>query len=81
MTQKGSPRPTRVEAGQTGILILVGILIIVAIGGAYYFGTQKGGVPITSKPSLFPTASPALIGSAETANWKTYTNILGKFFL
>lgn len=41
------------QKGQTGILILVGILIMVAVGGAYLFGKSQ-----TPKPSPAPVTSP-----------------------
>lgn len=51
------------------------IVIIAAIGGAYYLGTQKsGGIPVVQSPSPSPAASQEPSGSPETANWKTYTN-------
>ncbi|MEK7617048.1 MAG: hypothetical protein AAB414_03255 [Patescibacteria group bacterium] len=63
------------QAGQTGILILVGILIIAGlVGGVYYLGTRK---PITVVPSPSPTpsnTSPIPNDTGETDNWKTYTN-------
>lgn len=44
--QKGSPR----EAGQIFIFLLVGILIIAAVGGAYYLGIHKS-TSLVSSPA------------------------------
>ncbi len=71
------------QTGFAPILILVGILVITLVGGgAYYFGSQKPPVqpqnPIvisSPTPTTSPTdASGVPNGTAETANWKTYTN-------
>lgn len=68
------------QKGQSPILIIVGILVVGLIGGAYYLGTQKSQnqTPVatqTPQPSTPPDASPAPTGAGETANWKTYNNI------
>lgn len=62
------------QKGQTGILILAGIVILVALaGGIFYLGRVTAPKPqpqnvVTSSPQ--PSPSP----TDETANWKTYTN-------
>lgn len=58
-------------------IILILIIVAVAIGGVYYFGTLKNKsslVLVTSTPT--PIASPKLVSDVDdpTANWKTYTN-------
>ncbi len=81
------------QKGFAPILILVGILVIALVGGgAYYFGTKKAPAQQTSQPvtapepmtqqlptSPVPDASPVPTGIDETANWKTYTNSIGKY--
>ena len=73
------------QKGQALIFLLVGILIIAALGGAYYLGRQTTPKVTSSiQPTLNPAdASPAPTGAgvsgapngaAETANWETYTN-------
>lgn len=78
MNQKGLPlRIFLAEGGQTQILILAGIVILVAVaGGIFYLGRISAPKPqnvATSSPqpstTLSPTTSPD-----PTANWKTYTN-------
>lgn len=64
------------QKGQTGVLILIGILIIALVaGGAYYFGRQTGPkLQTTPTPNASPAnASPVPNGTGETANQKTYT--------
>ena len=78
MSQKGLPVR---QAGSAPILI---VLILAAIGGAYYLGTKKPSVVptqvVTSQtPQPTPAASPAPTGAGETATWKTYTNTVHKF--
>ena len=73
------------QKGQTGIFILVGILIIaVLVGGAYYLGKSVSLKPspapvVTSQITPTPDVSPAPTGEGETANWKTYTNTTYNF--
>lgn len=63
-------------------IVLVLVIVAVAIGGAYYFGTLKNNTglvsvvptltPIVSTQSVInPTINPTL---DPTANWKTYSN-------
>lgn len=77
------------QKGQILIWIIVGALIVIIAAGAYYLGrssTPKPSTPPTviSQPTSTPDASRepngsgasgAPNGDAETANWKTYTNI------
>ena len=62
--------------------ILIIILVLIAIGGAYYFGTKKGNIiptptqsPVTvasnAPAPITPTTKPT---TDPTANWKTYEN-------
>ncbi len=75
------------QKGQTPVLILVGILIIIVVaGGAYFLGKSANSKPsstpvVTSQspqpaliPQSTPDASPAPTGAGETTNWKIYTN-------
>lgn len=73
------------QKGNSLIFLLVGIVILVVAGGAFYLGRSTSPKPlptpiiISQNPEPTPTststdASPAPIGSGETANWKTYTN-------
>ena len=62
------------QKGFVPILILVGVLILAAAGGAYYLGTKKASV---SQIQVIPSQTPQAISSPsstpdETANWKTY---------
>ncbi|MDO8570435.1 MAG: PsbP-related protein [Candidatus Daviesbacteria bacterium] len=57
--------------------ILIIILIALAVGG--YLLYQKQVKPVATpqpviQPTSVPTISPSATDSAETANWKTYTN-------
>ncbi len=66
------------------IWLIVGALVILIAGGAYYFGYDHGWEKSTNSqisqtpqpisPTPSPDASPAPTGAGETANWKTYTN-------
>lgn len=64
------------EKGFAQILII--ILALIAIGGAYYFGTQKNNVLTTPVQSSVPAVTEATTQASPTtdptANWKTYTN-------
>lgn len=72
------------QKGQTGILILAGIVLVIAlVGGAYYLGKsatlKSSPAPVVTSPASrdeqtpqpSPSSSPSL---DETANWKTYTS-------
>lgn len=74
------------QKGQTPILIIVGILVVVVIaGGAYYLGRTTNPKPsptpvVTSQsPQPTPNASPTPTDAGETANWITYTNIKANY--
>ncbi len=65
--------------GFTPIIILVVVLILAAIAGAFYLGTKKGTVVYspTSTPISYPNPSPTISISPTlnpTANLKTYTS-------
>jgi len=73
------------QRGQTGILILVGVLLLVVVaGGAYYLGRQTSpkspSAPVVTSQIPQPTpassfdVNPAPTGARETANWKIYTS-------
>lgn len=62
---------------QKGIApILIIILIAVAVGGYLIYQTQTKPVvvPQVIQPSSAPVSTSSATSSAETANWKTYTN-------
>ncbi len=72
------------QRGQAGVLIIVGILVVVVIvGGAYFLGMSRNTSPVPQpapqivKPQ--PTPASESTSSAETANWKTYTNNIFKY--
>lgn len=52
-------------------IVLLVLLFVLVIGGAYYFGKQKGSISTVTQSSPSPLAS---IPTNETANWKTYSN-------
>lgn len=62
--------------------ILIIFLVLIAIGGAYYFGTKRGNVfpTPTQTPTSITTSTPTQITPTvkptadPTANWKTYAN-------
>lgn len=83
MNQKGLPlRSFLAESGQTQVLILAGIVLLLAVaGGVFYWGRLTAPKPqpqtpvTTSSPQPSPTptdASREPNGSAKTADWKTY---------
>lgn len=67
------------QKGQTQVLILAGIVILIALaGGIFYLGrvtAPKSQNVVTSSPQPSPlsTEAPAKVED-PTANWKTYTN-------
>lgn len=68
------------QKGQTQVLILAGIVILIAAaGGIFFLGrvtAPKPQVPVTTsspQPSPLSTEAPAKVED-PTANWKTYTN-------
>src|SRR5689334_6215595 len=68
------------QRGQALIYLLIGVLILGAIGGAYYFGKHSSSQ--SSPASIYQTSQPNSATSAdETANWKTYTNSLGNYLI
>jgi hypothetical protein len=73
MYQKGLPlRSPLAEGGQTQVLILAGIVILLLVaGGIFFLGritAPKSEAPVTtSSPQPSPTTDP-------NVNWKTYTN-------
>ena len=58
------------QKGFAPIFVLIAVLIIAAIGGVYYFGTQKVPTPVVTPQNTTP--SPIL--SDETANWKVFSS-------
>ncbi|TSC87784.1 MAG: hypothetical protein G01um10145_965 [Microgenomates group bacterium Gr01-1014_5] len=74
------------QRGFVEIIVIIGILVLVAIGGAYYFGTQKNNINSTSSPFPVSQASPTTVDETANpdsigANWKTYINQKSKFSL
>jgi len=83
------------QKGQMQVLILIGIIIILGIAGvAYYLGRQtlslRGASETSNVPrgkagvAILPALSPApsvseSTGSADMANWKTYTDRTNTF--
>src|SRR3990167_2638429 len=73
------------QRGFTEIVILIAVLVLAAIGGAYYLGTQKSQAPVAISPSPVaqatptPNASQAPNGDLETADWKTETMEYGVY--
>lgn len=57
------------QKGFAGIFVLI-VVVIAALGGAYYLGTQKASLPGIKQSTVSPSPSPF----DETANWKTYAN-------
>lgn len=68
------------QKGQTQVLILAGIVILIAVaGGIFFLGrvtAPKPQLPVaTSSPQPSPTPDETVYTeSDETTNWKTYTN-------
>lgn len=69
------------QKGFVGIIILVVVLILAGLGGAYYFSKSQVSKPqiqnstiISQTPQSIISASPAPAGTGETANWKTYVS-------
>lgn len=76
-TQKGSPRPIRlatkwirVEAGLAPILIV--LLIALGVGGYFFLESRR--IDYVMQPIPVTVSSNESSTSAETTNWKTYTN-------
>lgn len=64
--------------------ILIVILIALAVGGYLLYQKQVKPVVIPQtviQPTSVPVISPVASDSAETANWKTYTNTDGKYLI
>lgn len=68
------------QKGQALIFLLVGILVIVVAGGAFYLGRQttpkSSPVSVVTSQTPQPTTNtnPESTSSAETSDWKIYTN-------
>ncbi len=62
------------QKGSVVIYILVGILILAALGGAYYFGKSQSVKPVATLPANPVVTSQTPQPIAQIANWKTYTN-------
>lgn len=66
------------QRGQIFIFLLIGILIIAGVGGAYYLGRSTSPKPsatpivISQTPQPTPDASREPTGSTKTANWKVF---------
>ena len=57
--------------------ILITVLIAVALGGYFIYQNQTKSISSITKQTPKPSPSPVIYestSSAETANWKTYTN-------
>lgn len=66
------------EQQKIRLMILVGVLIVVAIGAGAYFVSQNGSIMPT--PISSQSVSPSPSGSPDsTADWKTYKNDKFKF--
>lgn len=76
MMQKGQVPFSLHETGQVLIFLLVGILIIAVVGGAYYLGRSTSPKPSSNPVVISQTSQPTPDPSSsdETANWKTYRN-------
>lgn len=64
------------QKGQALIYLLIGIVVIAVVGGAFYLSRSTAPKPstITLQPTPTPDASREPTGSVETTNWKTYTS-------
>ncbi len=65
------------QKGSAVIFLLIGIVMLVVIGGAFYLGRSTISKPspapaVTFPTPLTPSSSPT--SQNETANWNTYTN-------
>lgn len=68
------------QRGFVPIFILIGVVIITVLFGAYFSGKLPIKPSITqTQVSVTPTAQPARLD--ETANWKTYTDTENRFTL
>ncbi len=66
--------------GFTPILILVVVLIIVAIAGAFYLGKKNGTVNYLPTPTPISYSSPSASPTQNlTINWKTYSGDIYNF--
>lgn len=66
----------RRSLGFTPVIILIVVLVIAAIAGAFYLGTKKGNIAYS------PTSNPVSYSPSPTnltANWKTYSNSQYRF--
>ena len=68
------------QRGFAEIIIIIGVLVLLAVGGAYYFGTQKNNIIPASSPTpaiqVSPIPTPDVPG-----DWETFTSTLGGFTL
>lgn len=68
------------QKGFSEVVALITVLVLIAVGGAYYFGTQKNRTAIVSSPSpVAPTSptqmlSPTPTAVDQTASWKVFTS-------
>ncbi len=77
------------QKGFAPIIILLAVLFIAGLGGAYYFGTyvnkplqpQPTIQPLVSSPTQQLTVPVTTAKIDETANWKTYTSQKNSFSL
>ncbi|OGE18580.1 hypothetical protein A3D83_03265 [Candidatus Daviesbacteria bacterium RIFCSPHIGHO2_02_FULL_41_10] len=74
------------QKGSALIFLLVGIVVLAAIGGAFYLGRSTTPKPspaqVVTSQTPQPTSTPQPFSVPdETINWKTYTNNLFNFSL
>lgn len=62
------------QKGLAPIFVVIGVLVVTAIAGVYWFGTQKASVIQPPTPSVIQVTSQPSPTPDETANWKTYKN-------
>ncbi len=62
------------QKGQIFIWTIVGTLVILIAGGAYYLGRSTSPKSSTTPTVISQTPQPITTSSDETANWETYTN-------